>query len=216
MMLTTFSVKRIIMIIGLLIFSGSSVFAQHGIEIAPFYGYQFSGSIPTSKGKANIKDSDDYGVAVNVPIPMRGGIELELLFLHADTRVEVLKYDYGVVVDRQTFDLSYEYYQLGSMKTIRVPGKNVVPFGGLTLGASRYHPKSTSRKDEWFFSATLGAGVKIYPSEKVGLRLQGRLLLPFQWGGGSLWCGTGGCSIGVGTTSVFLSGDLTAGLIIRL
>jgi opacity protein-like surface antigen len=215
-MLTKFSLKSIFFVIVLLILSGSSVFAQHGIEIAPFYGYQFSGSITTYQGKANIKNSDDYGVALNIPLPMRGGVELELLFLRADTRIEVLKYDYGVVIDRQTFDLSYEYYQLGSMKTIRLPGKDVVPFGGLTLGASRYHPKSASRKDEWFFSATLGAGVKIYPSERVGLRLQGRLLLPFQWGSGSLWCGTGGCSIGVGTTSVFLSGDLTAGLIIRL
>jgi hypothetical protein len=213
---SNFSTKEVLITIILIFSSSSLIFAQSGFEITPFYGYQFSGSIPTYRGKADIKNSDDYGVAVNFPLPMREGVELELLFLRADTRVEVLEYDYGVVIDRQIFDLSFEYYQVGGMQTFRMPEKNIVAFGGLTLGASRYNPKNANRGDEWFFSATAGLGVKIYPSERIGLRLQGRLLLPFQWGSGGLWCGTGGCSVGVGTTSVFISGELTAGLIIRL
>jgi opacity protein-like surface antigen len=172
---SNFSSKQVLIIIILIFSSSSLIFAQGRIEIAPFYGYQFSGSITTYQGKANIKNSDDYGVALNIPLPMRGEVELELLFLRADTRVEVLKYDYGVVIYRQSFDLSYEYYQIGSMKTIRLPGKNVVPFGGLSLSASRYNPKNANRGDEWFFPATAGLGVKIYPSERIGLRLQGRL-----------------------------------------
>jgi hypothetical protein len=109
-----------------------------------------------------------------------------------------------------------EYYQIGALNVFEMPGSNLKPFAGLTLGASRFNPNGTERGDEWFFSGTFGAGVKIIPSERIGIRLQGRLLLPFQWGSAGLWCGTGGCSAGVGTTSVFIQGDFTAGLIIRL
>ncbi len=190
--------------------------SPRGIEITPFIGYQFAGSVPVSNGKFDLKDSEDYGLSLDIPLPMREGVQLELLYIRMDTRMEISKYSYGVVTERETFDMTVDYWQIGGLNVFQMPGSNVAPFGGLTLGASHFKPKGTARGDEWFFSATLGAGVKIYASERIGIRLQGRLLMPFQWGGGGLWCGTGGCSVGVGTSSVFLQGDLSAGLMIVL
>jgi opacity protein-like surface antigen len=201
----------------LLVFDMTSLYAQARFEITPYIGYQFSGSVPYTTGKFDIKDSEDYGLAVDIPMPFRDGVELELLYLRMDTQLKYDEYSYGVITNSETFDIIVEYYQIGGMNVMEIPGSNVKPFGGLTIGASRFNPNGTTRGDEWFFSATLGAGVKIIPSEKIGIRLQGRLLLPFQWGSGGLWCGTGsGCSVGVGATSVFIQGDFTAGLIIRL
>lgn len=193
--------------------SGSS---PRGIEITPFIGYQFAGSVPFSNGKFDLKDSEDYGLSLDIPLPMREGAQLELLYIRMETRMEISRYSYGVVTEKETFDMSVDYWQIGGLNVFQMPGSSVAPFGGLTLGASHFKPKDTARGDEWFFSATLGAGVKIYASERIGIRLQGRLLMPFQWGGGGLWCGTGGCSIGVGTSSVFLQGDFSAGLMIVL
>lgn len=197
--------------------------AQRGIEITPFIGYQFSGSVPTyysgatyTNGRIDIKNSEDFGVVVDIPLPFREGAALELMFIYMDTRLQFDKYSYGVVVESENFQTIVEYYQIGGVNVLDVPGSKVKPFGALTLGATRFNPKGSTRGDEWFFSGTLGAGAKIMASEKIGIRLQGRLLLPFQFGGASLWCGTGGCSVGVGSTSVFIQGDFTAGLIIVL
>jgi hypothetical protein len=205
-----------IMIVSFLLLDAGTLMAQARFEVTPYIGYQFSGSVPYTRGKFDIKDSENYGLVVDVPLPFRDGVELELLYLRMDTKLKYDEYSYGVITNSETFDMIVEYYQIGGVNVIDLPGSNVKPFGALTLGASRFNPNGTTQGDEWFFSATLGAGVKIIPSERIGIRLQGRLLLPFQWGSGGLWCGTGGCSVGVGTTSVFIQGDFTAGLIIRL
>jgi hypothetical protein len=206
----------ITIIVSSIIFGTDTVLAQGRFEITPYIGYQFSGSVPYTTGKFDIKNSPDYGLVVDIPLPLRDGVELELLYIRMDTKLKYDQYSYGVITKSEEFDMIVEYYQIGALNVFEMPGSSVKPFGGLTLGASRFNPNGTERGDEWFFSATLGAGVKIIPSERIGIRLQGRLLMPFQWGSAGLWCGTGGCSAGVGTTSVFLQGDFTAGLIIRL
>ena len=206
----------IVMIVSFFIFDVGTLMAQAKFEVTPYIGYQFSGSVPLVNGRFDIKDSPDYGLVVDIPLPMRDGVELELLYLRMDTKIKVDEYSYGIIIKSEEYDMIVEYYQIGALNVFEMPGSSVKPFGGLTLGASRFSPQGTSRSDEWFFSATLGAGVKIIPSERIGIRLQGRLLMPFQWGSAGLWCGTGGCSAGVGATSVFLQGDFTAGLIIRL
>lgn len=202
----------------------NSMQAQPGFEITPFIGYQFSGSTPAyygsgayTNGRLDIKDSQDFGLVVDISLPFRDGVQLELMFLHMDTKLKADKYSYGVVVESETFQTIVEYYQIGGVNVMDIPGSKIKPFGALTLGAARFNPKGSTRGEEWFFAGTLGAGAKIMASERIGLRLQGRLLLPFQFGSAGLWCGTGGgCSVGVGSTSVFIQGDFTAGLIIAL
>ena len=183
-----------------------------------------AGSVPTyysgatyTNGRLDMKDSEDFGVVIDIPLPLREGAALELMFLYMDTKLQFDQYSYGIVVESETFQTVVEYYQIGGVNEIEVPGSKVKPFGALTLGAARFNPKGSTRGDEWFFAGTIGAGAKIMASEKIGIRLQGRLLMPFQFGSAGLWCGTGsGCSIGVGSTSMFLQGDFTAGLIIAL
>ena len=53
-------------------------------------------------------------------------------------------------------------------------------------------------------------------SEKVGLRFEGRLMMPITWAGGGFMVGTGGSGFYLGGGSAILQASLSAGLIIAL
>ena len=63
---------------------------------------------------------------------------------------------------------------------------------------------------------TFGGGGKFDLSEKLGIRLQARVLVPMVLSGGGLWVGTGGASVGVGAWAPIVSFDFTAGIYIKL
>jgi len=214
---------KIILILTLLnfgILASTDLFAQGGIEVTPFIGWQFNSGVTTYNGEADIKNDVNYGVALDFNVPYNEGAQLELLWIMQKSRLDFREFDptTGPGIKETLFDLYMHYFQIGGVYGLR--NENIMPFGSVSLGAALFHPSNPVRnfnvRDEWRFSATLGLGAKVYMSDRVGLRLQGRLLMPFQWGSGGFFCGTGGCNIGVGTTTSILMADLTAGLIIAL
>jgi hypothetical protein len=185
--------------------------ANRGIEIGGFYGYQFGGSFTVYEGNANIIDTGNYGFFLALPIPVRRGMQLELSYSRQDTRLELKRYPSGI--KENLTDLVVEFYQIGGVNQFITPGSNLVPYGMFTLGATRYHPKNSSYTDDkWMFAVTLSGGVKIFVREKIGLRLQARLLLPINWGGAGIWFGSGGPQVGVSGGSSVLQGDVSGGL----
>ena len=71
-------------------------------------------------------------------------------------------------------------------------------------------------QDWWLFSLTVGGGAKVWLSEKVGLRFEGRVMMPITWAGGGFMVGSGGGGFYLGGGSAILQASLTAGLMIRL
>jgi opacity protein-like surface antigen len=193
--------------------------AGRGIELGGFYGYQFGGGFTVYQGDVNIIDTGNYGFFIALPLPVGRGKQLEFNYTRQDTRLELKYYqgnpDEGILPGQKVSitDLLVEYYQIGGVNQFITPGSNLVPYGMFTLGATRFHPKNSSyTEDKWMFAVTLGGGVKIFVREKIGLRLQGRLLLPINWGGAGIWFGSGGPQVGVSGGSSVLQGDLSAGL----
>ena len=107
-------------------------------------------------------------------------------------------------------DFNVEYLQAGGLSYM--VRNNLVPFGGITLGATRYSIKGD---DAWKFSIMPQVGLKIYLSERLGIRGQARLPITFLDGGFGVGIGTGGASVGVGGTGV-VQGDLSAGVMLLL
>ncbi len=187
--------------------SGNS--AARGIDLNGLYGWQFGGSLNTTAGDVSIIDSDSWGIELDVAVPE--GIQAVLLYLRQDSRLELK--DNLTGSKSALFDMSVNYFQAGGMKGVRQG--NIMPFGLFTLGATFFDPKGSDLDSEWLFSVNLGLGVKVYASERVGLRLQANLLLPIQWAGGGLWCSSGsGCSVSVSGGSAILQGFAGGGLFI--
>lgn len=181
------------------------------IEITPFGGFQFGGRVPVAEGDLNIIDGMSYGVSFNIAVET--GMWAELIYSRRDTRLELREWRTGLT--DELFDMSVDYFMAGGM--YETSQDEVRPFAVFLLGASRFNPKSDIYKDEWFFTACLGGGIKAYTdSGRIGLRLQGRLWMPLRFSRAGLWCGFNGCSAGIGSWSPLVQGELSLGLIVAL
>jgi hypothetical protein len=192
--------------------SGRAVAETMGIMVAPFASYQWGGTVKGRDGEAKLNDAGAWGFTIDVPVHHREAY-LELSYSRQETELLVREYGTGEPL-REAFDLSVEYFQIGGL--YMAPRGGARPFGTMTLGATRFAPQNSIYSSEWLFSATLGLGIFVPVNERIGLRTHARLLLPFQYSGGGLWCGRGGCSIGVSGGSNILQGDVAVCLVIRL
>ena len=182
--------------------------------MTPTFGYMFGGKLRGYNGEINVGDAFSYGITVGKEVAPGTVAEFSWSGMQAESR---LRDFYDFTVD-ENFDMKVNYYLLGVTQYWRSGADNILPYGLMSFGASSHEISNSvniANSTEWFFSMGFGMGAKILLSDRIGIRLQGRFLMPVMWGGGSFWCGTGGCGAGLSVTSGMVQGDLTGGLIFR-
>jgi hypothetical protein len=209
--------NRVLLLI--IILTSSVAMSGQPIELAPFGGYMFGGKVKFIQGEVNFRDNANFGIALNVPVERIASVEV--FWSHMDTRAEWRPYtQYKPEYEPADYDVSIDYFQIGGSKQADLGTGIVKGFGSLTVGAAYFNIKDPDINDVWRFAATLGGGIKIFPTDRIGIRLQGRLLMPMYWGSAGFYAGigTGGISTGVGvsTYTLLAQGDLTAGLVILI
>ena len=122
---------------------------------------------------------------------------------------------YLVGYDYQTFDLRISYFQLEGLSTLAENDK-LEGFGMFGLGAAWSKPLDDKYDDVWRFAMSLGLGGKIFFSVKVGVRLQGRLLMPMYFAGAGGYCGIGtrgsSCGLSLNSWIPVVQGDFSGGI----
>ncbi|MBI2794819.1 MAG: hypothetical protein HYX66_09260 [Ignavibacteria bacterium] len=86
---------------------------------------------------------------------------------------------------------------------------------GGQLGLGIYDPERNQYQTNTFFAVSGLGGAKLFISDRIGLRLQGRLILPIYFGSLAFYCSGGGCGTGVSGTGT-LEGELSGGLFIMM
>ena len=201
--------SRIGLALGLLLMSGIAANAQH-IELSPFVGYETGANITTSYGNLHIGDGMDFGGVVDVG--MGGGRYGEFSYSHLGSYLDV---ESGMATTRKC-DLAVDYYSLGFLQEIKTETE-ASPFGLLTLGIVNYRPTSgTDISSENKMHVSIAGGVKIKVSEKIGIRLQARLLMPLYYAGTYFYVGTGGGGANMSGGIHGVQGDFTAALVIKI
>lgn len=201
-----------------ILISQSNITAQK-IEIAPFYGYGFNGKVVAYQGDLNIRNDAMYGLSLDITV--QPGLQVELFYSRSDSRLDFVEYRGPTY---KLTDLSVNYFQIGALRHVKKIN-NIVVYGLGSLGATLFSPSGDPYdetpeqyyyKDYWLFSITLGGGAKVFLSERIGLRFEGRIMMPITWAGGGFMVGTGGSGFYFGGGSAILQAGLMGGIIIAL
>ena len=184
------------------------LFAQK-VEIQPFYGYQFGDSFLVSRGEVKLSGSANWGLTVDIEI--EDELKFEFMYSKADTELRFRQS--GNIGSETLFDMTMQYFHGGILYEVDASDR-VRGFFTATAGVTYYEPMDHSFSGEWKFSLSGGAGVKLFLSDNVGIRLQGRLLFPLVSAGSGFACGLpGGCFVGINAWTT-VSADTTIGLIL--
>jgi opacity protein-like surface antigen len=206
--------KKIIfsMVLGMALISQTAM-AQ--LELNVYGGYvPPSNTMYSYNGyRLRIDGAGNFGVGLGYETPY--GVVAELSYMRFSS---ILSQNGGIQDIITDQPINVEYYQLGFQKAFQ-EGDTFVPYGLFSLGASRFNP-TEQRDDAWRFAVNLGVGIKYFFTEKVGIKLQARMLMPLYFGGIGFGCGigTGGANCGGGATfgSEILQGDFTGGVVLRI
>ncbi len=181
-------------------------------EITPFAGYRVGGSFDEEDGDGGIdlNDSNAQGIIFNIKANPNG--QYELLYARQSTDADTE----GFFVNDPTIDLDVEYFHFGG--TYLFDGDNTRPFLALTLGLSHFDPGIIDSNSESFFSASLGGGVQLNATKRLGVRLEARIFTTFVDSDSNIFCVStgegGGCLIQVDSKTL-TQWEARAGLVFR-
>jgi hypothetical protein len=196
-----------------IIFPVRSLSAQT-IELTGFTGWQLNGKANLYDGEFRINDSQNYGGKLAVGLSTTTFVELS--YMRTDTEGRFYPYYSGTPGDLVPF--SSNWIQIGGLQEMDLG--RISPFATVSAGLTVWSPKSSGYSSYTQFSATVGAGLKIWLTDFLGIRLQGSMLLPMVYNGVGFGCGIGtggaGCSGGVYTRITPFQGEFSGGVIIRL
>ncbi len=189
-------------------FASTPLLAQT-VEITPYYGYQFGDGFLVSTGEVNYKAGQNWGVIFDIEIED----DLKFEFFYSRQNTELRFRGAGLGIQETLSDMTVQYFHGGILYEVDASDRVRGFFTG-TAGLTFFDPERREFDSEWKFSVAGGAGVKLFASDNIGFRLQGRLLFPILAAGGGFGCGfPGGCFVGINTWAT-VSGDVNAGLIL--
>ncbi len=192
---------------------GLTFTAKSQMEVSANFGYFWGGHMNFYEGKMNMGDANNYNFTASVPTMKGNWIELSYSYSKASSNFN--PYNGFPAYDSFDADLNTHYILIGSYQRFDVGGK-IKPFIGISLGTAIYDLNYKNYSNVWRFAGSLGGGLLIDVTDKIGIRLQGRLLMPMYFAGVGFYAGTGGSGFSLNTGSMIFQGDVSAGLVFKL
>jgi len=203
-------------IIASLLFISTLGYSQ--LEISPTAGYFFGGKVNFYEGSLKINDNADFGI--NLAFEIDEGSFFEFSYVGSKSSAYWRPYGYTPNYPNQDFYINSNYFLLGGVHQVPMGSQNVFGFGTFKLGAGYFNSLENSIADVWRFSVGMGLGVKIFITERVGIRLSGNMYMPLYFNGVGAYVGIGGGGVSSGlslnSTAVIIQGDFSGGLIFVL
>jgi hypothetical protein len=187
----------------------ASALSAQSYEVSPFYGYRFGGGFVDlyTAQPFDLDGAPATGIAFDVRIYDDDDLQIEGLFTHQAADV-ILGAGQGRPITQ--WRVAADHWLAGALQEF--DAGRVRPFTTGLAGLTRY---AAEGDNEFRFTLSAGGGVKILPTRRVGIRLDGRLFATFLDGGGNaIACTPGVCLVGL-HVSVAWQAEFTAGVIVR-
>jgi hypothetical protein len=200
-----------VLLLLLLMAGASSADAQGKPEITVLGGWMLNGSIEGYYGELDLPDAAAWGGAITVPV--ESGMSVEFSYTRQETEVRFFPYVFNAAYPEGTLSTaSIQYFMLGGIAEKGRGSEKVKPFGLFQGGLFVLTPDDKKYDSVTKFALAFGGGLNIDVSEKIGLRMQGRLLLPMWFESGYVYAGSGGTGVGVSAGIPLVQGDFLGGL----
>lgn len=167
--------------------------------------------------QGKLKDGFQYGVGFEFEINRDSF--LEILYLRQDTQAPTQYYNGGLYDKFANFDVGLNYIMLGGNQSFGRINQSVEGFGGLLAGLAILevnNPKSNYSQTLTKFAWGAKGGVILWPSKRVGIKLQAQLLSVVQSIGGGVYFGPGGTATSISTYSSVYQFSVGGGLVFDL
>ena len=177
------------------------------VEVTAFGGYRLGGDLYeiASERPVDADGAPSFGVVLNIPFTRETQIEALITHQQADFTVPAAEGGQGA-----RFRVTVDHYQVGGLTELATGRAR--PFLTGLLGLTRYE---ASGDHELRFSASAGGGVKLFPTPRLGVRLDGRVFATLVDADADvLVCAPGIC---VGSINAWLvwQAELTTGVVVR-
>jgi hypothetical protein len=172
--------------------------AERGVELTPFAGFRFGGSFEEKVTGVDLDAREGAAFGLILGVQADPDSQYELFWAVQRTRLETD----GLFGRTPLFDLDIHYLHIGGRHV--VPGEGVRPFVSGGLGLTFFIPKGGEPGSKTRFSVSLGGGVKVPFSKRVGLRLEARGFLTILPESTEIFC----VSAGGAACDVRVQGDV--------
>jgi opacity protein-like surface antigen len=157
-------------------------------EITPLFGYTFGGEFEDSVTGTDLEidASESYGLILG--LKSTDNSQYEFYYSHQPMELQT---DGGAFTGDPLFDVDINYFHIGGSYG-KESGK-VKPYVAGGLGVTYMNP---GRGDsETSFSMSLGGGIKVYFTDHIGIRLEGRGFGTFLSGSREVFCVGNICAV---------------------
>ncbi len=183
------------------------IVVAQGIEVSPFGGYRFGGGFYEIETMQPVDVDGAPAMGLVVDVPLWNGLSVEGLFTHQRAAVWVPA---GPEPRPTVWHITVDHWQGGAIQAYDYG--RIRPFLTGIFGLTHF-----AAEDDHEIRFTLGAGggVKLYPVQHVGVRLDTRVFATFvDAGGRALACAPGTCLVALHLNVVWQA-EFTAGVIVR-
>lgn len=174
-------------------------------------GRQFFGRLDIIQGRLRIPGSAVWGGSLSYG--WRNNNRFTITYLNQPTELRLNPNNpfEGTLGDRRLTDLTVHYLLLGTLHEFQTASP-VQPFAGVQAGMVIFDPVSSRYGSETKLAFGVTGGLRGPISGPLGWKAQAMFLMPILWTEGALFCGPGGCSIGIAGGSAIVQMNTNAGL----
>lgn len=158
-------------------------------ELTPYGGYRFGGTFEDidTEIEVELDDAASFGLIMN--FRESGNTQWEVIYSQQNTTADVS----DLALPQTELDLRLQNLQFGGtyIGEFMDRGERVRPYLAATIGGTHIEPDEPTLDSDTFWSFSIGGGLQLAPTNRVGLRLEARAWGTLIDSNTSLFCSSG-------------------------